>query len=40
MVKAKGDTTLSGGVIASTDKAVQDGKNSFQTGGKSWRDAG
>ena len=28
-----GDTTLVGGAITSTDKAVNEGKNSFQTGG-------
>ena len=29
----QGDTTLVGGSITSTDKAVSEGKNSFQTGG-------
>ena len=33
-VSVLGDTTLTGGVITSTDKAVNDGKNSFTTGGQ------
>ncbi|MBK0414508.1 hemagglutinin repeat-containing protein [Chromobacterium haemolyticum] len=33
-VKVKGDTTLTGGVITSTEQAVQEQKNQFQTGGK------
>ena len=33
-VNVKGDTTLVGGAITSTDKAVNEGKNSFTTGGK------
>ncbi len=33
-VSVLGDTTLTGGVITSTDKAVNDGKNSFSTGGQ------
>ena len=32
-VNVKGDTTLTGGAITSTDKAVNEGKNSFTTGG-------
>ena len=32
-VNVQGDTTLVGGSITSTDKAVSEGKNSFQTGG-------
>ena len=32
-VAVKGDADLKGGAITSTDKAVQDGKNRFQTGG-------
>ena len=32
-VNVKGDTTLVGGAITSTDKAVNEGKNSFTTGG-------
>ena len=32
-VAVKGDTTLTGAAIASTDQAVQNGKNSFTTGG-------
>ncbi|WP_144264592.1 hemagglutinin repeat-containing protein [Polaromonas sp. C04] len=32
-VNVKGNTDLKGGVIASTDKAVNDGRNSFATGG-------
>ena len=32
-VAVKGDTTLTGAAIASTDQAVQDGKNRFTTGG-------
>ncbi len=33
-VKVKGDTTLTGGVITSTEQAVQEQKNQFETGGK------
>ncbi|OQS25661.1 hypothetical protein B0T40_25025, partial [Chromobacterium haemolyticum] len=33
-VKVKGDTTLIGGVITSTEQAVQAQKNQFETGGK------
>jgi hypothetical protein len=33
-VKVKGDTTLTGGVITSTEQAVQAQKNQFETGGK------
>ena len=32
-VNVKDNTTLTGGAITSTDKAVNEGKNSFQTGG-------
>ena len=32
-VEVKGNSTLTGGQITSTEKAVQEGKNSFQTGG-------
>ncbi len=33
-VNVKGDTTLNGGAITSTDKAVQENKNRFETGGE------
>jgi filamentous hemagglutinin len=33
-VNVQGDTTLTGGAITSTDKAVTEGKNSFTTGGQ------
>ncbi|WP_287879590.1 hemagglutinin repeat-containing protein [Aquitalea sp.] len=33
-VKVKGDTTLTGGVISSTEQAVQDHNNQFATGGQ------
>jgi filamentous hemagglutinin len=33
-VKVKNDTDLKGGAITSTDKAVKEGKNTFQTGGE------
>ncbi|WP_373784934.1 hemagglutinin repeat-containing protein [Delftia acidovorans] len=33
-VKVKGDTTLKGGAITSTQVAMDDGKNRFETGGK------
>ena len=33
-VAVEGDTTLQGGAITSTDKAVNDGNNSFTTGGQ------
>jgi len=32
-IKVAGNTTLTGGVITSTDKAIQDQKNLFETGG-------
>lgn len=32
-IDVKGNTGLKGGVIASTDKAIEAGRNSFQTGG-------